>query len=194
MTKEYSNFLDEYHATGRKKLDGYSFIDSNKITLEEKKDIIDKLKEEIYFFSGAIEPLIRLDKDEAIESLETLTEKQEQKKLAKSYQVFFWLWKLTNKEKYLLNFFSCLPKISESSKISYFTNAKSEKKHPIMKEIFRDAVLNEKDRTVRGIAAEALLEIHEILFKGETKENHRRIWKTLKDGHIEEKIKALSEI
>lgn len=192
MSEAYDLFIKEFNSTAREKLDGYSLENLNHLSSTERREVLTKLTSELPLHSEAIKPLAYLDPDLTVELLKQLLTNLPQEKLRRSYDVYFWLWSLTKEDGYLTSLVECRRHISDYDIIAFFSIIKIAVNSSIIYNFFKNSITSETNTTAISVVAEALLEENGIPYSGETKEQHKKIWKVLKDGNKEEKVKILA--
>jgi hypothetical protein len=195
MSDAFNKFLSEYNATGRQKLDGYTLSYLDLLKGDERQQATDLLREETIRDGMGIEGLVHINPDVALKTLLQVEQEWPEARTQKSYDLYYWLWKLTNDEGYAAKFCVCRPFLSDASVTPFYAHASWIVESPTIQKMLREAIFTETDSTGLSTAAGALLENAKISFdKIDTKERHRQLWKQMTKGTSSEKKSALNAI
>lgn len=157
MSDAFNKFLDEYNANGREKLDGYTLIYLDSLKGDERDQATEMLRKETIRDGMGMEGLVRINPDVALKTLLQVEQEWPETRTQKSFELYYWLWKLTNEESYAEKFCSCRPFSSEASIVPFYTHASWIIESPTIEQMLRQAIYVEINKIGLSTAARALL-------------------------------------
>ncbi|MYM73116.1 hypothetical protein GTP56_13045 [Duganella sp. FT134W] len=199
MTSAFNNFIQQHVATGRKELDGYSFLDFDQFSADERTQAIALLKNEVIYNGRGIEALAHLDKPVAVDTLKTVVKTWRMERISKAYVVFYWLYKLTNDEIFAEKFCECRRHLSSENfhddVMGFYVYAGRMSTTEPVNKLLRATVFTETERLSLGVAVKALLETYGLNFENPaTKSDYLSKRKILMDGTENEKRAVLQQL
>lgn len=199
MWDYFSKFLQEHHAHGRDKLDGYTLTNFDELSLDERIQAIALLKNEVIENGRGIEALAYLDNAVAVDALETVIKTWSQERISKAFFIFYWLYKLTNQEVFAGKFCECRQHLNSENfhddVLGFYVYAGRISSAQPVNELLRAAVFTETERLPLGVAVKALLENHGLHFENPaTKSEYLSKRKFLMDGTENEKQSVLQQL
>jgi hypothetical protein len=195
MSEAFNTFLAEYNATGRQKLDGYTLVDLDSLTGDERDQATEMLREETIRDGMGIEGLVRINSEVALKTLLQVEQEWPEARTQKFYDLYYWLWKLTGDESYAAKFCSCRPFLRDASINSFYAHASWIIESPTIEKMLREAILVEVNSTGVSTAARALL--NKYGYSSDipaTKPEYLAKWRTLTGGTTIQRQQVLQNL
>lgn len=150
----FEKFLQEYNASGKEKIDGYTLGYFDHMTVAERSHAFLLLTQELQNSAVAIDPLFYINKSEACTVFEEkyLTEK---KVGQVNFHLVTKLWSCQKSDIYAEEFAACYGSISEYSLIAYINDAATID-HQKASDVLVKIILDSDKEYVRRQAAKAL--------------------------------------
>lgn len=150
----FENFLQEFNASGKEKIDGYTLGYFDSMTDAEKNHAFNLLNEELQNSAVAIDPMYYINKSEACTRFEHkyLAEK---KSGHINFHLLAKLWSCQKEDIYAEEFAKCYNSISEHSLIAYINDSATIDNQKL-NEVLVKIILNSHKEHVRRHAAKVL--------------------------------------
>lgn len=97
-THGFSAFQKEFSATGREKIDGYTFANFDGMTPAEKSQAADMLVKELPSFFGAADALAYLDSARCEREIRKALQSKNSIERNRAFHLYFVLWQITGEE------------------------------------------------------------------------------------------------
>jgi len=195
MIDAFNKFLNEYNATGRQKLDGYTLSYLDSLESDERQQATDMLREETIRDGMGMEGLVHINRNVALNTLLQVEQEWPQARTQKSYDLYYWLWKLTSDEAYAAKFCGCRPFLSDASVTPFYAHASWIVESPTIEKMLRQAILVEVDDTGVSTAARALLKKYGIDKADPAKKTeYLTKWRTLTGGTTAQRQQVLHNL
>lgn len=201
MSEAFKKFLKEHSAEDRDKLDGYSLANLGELEPDEKVQAVALLKREVLQNEWGVEALAFLDKQAAVDTLKRGLDIWPEEKSNRAYTTFYWLYKLTGDETYVVRFCECRRylNVQQSSfqyeVTSFYVHASWMRSVRAVENMLREAVFIETNETALSVAVDALLANYGFTFDDKvTKSQYMSLQKVLNEGRENQKIAVLKQL